>query len=337
MKQEKLKGSFTYEPPTSTYTATVKKPYQWWWWLLLLLLFIPLFIRCERTITVKVVDTDGNPVEDVEVKADCTAYYFLAHSESYADKGTTGKDGEVTFSGIECSFYCWLFHHGEDISFSAEPPAPYLPATKDASKHSDDTVTITLDEQGYPVNVQVVDALDNSPLSGAEVVVTRSGSGVGTFHTDAGGIAMIPDIKRRDKLSIAARKSGYETNDTTLASVRGKDLMVTPPRVIPLKKKFECDDNMSFNGKGERSMKVDMHDNGGTFNVSFYTSGYPDRLIVYDDNGRQIFDTGLVLHEYSPALYSNIKFGTRYLTFRVIPDPEHPDNSVWDVHPYCPN
>lgn len=300
---------------------------------MLLLLFLPLFIRCERTITVKVVDTDGNPVEDVVVKADYTAHYFLAHSESYDDKGTTGKDGEVTFSGIECSFYCWLFHHGEDISFSAEPPTPYLPASKDTSKHSDDSVTITLDEQSFPVNVQVVDALDNSPLSGAEVVVTRSGSGVGTFYTDAGGIAVIPDIKRRDKLSIAGRKSGYQTNDTTLASVKGKDLMVTPPRVIPLKKKFDCNDNIALSGGGKfTEVSVDMLVDSGTFYVDLDAYNVPDKLEIFDANGNKIFETpGMVSGLYT---FRDIRFTTRMLTFRLTSDS---DGTVWDVKPHCAN
>lgn len=245
MKQETLKGSFTYQPPTDTYTVKVKKPYQWWWWLLLLLIFLPLFIRCERTIIVKVVDTNGNPVENVKVTGDYTAHYFLAHSESEEVEGTTDDKGKITFSGLECSLYCWLFHHGEQISFSADPPAPYLKTSKDASIHSDDQVKIVLDEQAEPVNVKVVDALNGNPIAGAEVVVTRSGSGLGTFTTDAGGMAVIPDIRRSDKLSLVGRKAGYEVNDTTLASVTGQDLMVTPPREIPLQKKIGCGESSS--------------------------------------------------------------------------------------------
>lgn len=340
MKQEKLIGKFQYDGKQSDYTVKVKKRYQLWWWFLLLLIFVPLFIRCERTVTVKVVDADGNPVEKVDVDLSYTAYYFLADSEEISESGVTDSKGRVQFNNLSCSVYSYIFHRGEEMTVTANPPMPYIDMSETAKFHTTDEVKIVLDEVGVPVNVQVVDDMDGSPLVQAEVVVTRRGSGLGTFTTDYQGMVTIPDIKRSDKLSIAGRKYGYETNDTTLGSVTGRDLNVSPPRQIPLQKQFECDDDIDLSGGGEPETiikGVDMKKTGGTFSVDFLTYSYPDRLIIYEEDGTQIFDSGVVLHDPSPYTYSGIKFKSRKLTFKVISDPQHPYDSVWKIHPHCPD
>lgn len=208
MKEEKLKGKFTYDGQADTYVATVKKPYQWWWWLLLLLIFVPLFIRCERTVKVKVVDSAGNPVESVDLTLEYTAHFFLAHEEAIEEKQTTDSKGNAEFDGLECSVYSYIFHGSETMTITADPPAPYIGKSVDEPFHTTDNVKIVLDETGVPVKVQVIDAMNGQPLSGADVVVTRSGSGVGTFVTDMNGMATVPDVKRSDKLSLAGRKAG---------------------------------------------------------------------------------------------------------------------------------
>lgn len=336
MKQEKLKGKFTYDGQADTYTATVRKPYQWWWWLLLLLIFVPLFIRCERTVKVKVVDSEGNPVENVDLNLSYTAHFFLAHAEEVDENGTTDGKGVVEFEGLTCSVYSYIFYGSETMTIEANPPMPYIEKTVTEPFHTTDNVKIVLDENGVPVKVQVVDAMDGSPLSGADVVVTRRGSGLGTFVTDLNGMATIPDVKRSDKLSLAGRKTGYETNDTTLASVTGKELNVDPPRQIPLQKKFECDDNIQLSGGREAETvipNVDMHKTGGTFSVDFNPQSIPDRLIIYDEDGSQIFDSGFVQWNNH---FTNIKFRGRKLTFKVLGDPDEYLNTFWDIQPHCP-
>lgn len=340
MKQEKLKGKFKYDTQQDTYTVKVKKPYPWWWWLLLLLLFVPLFIRCERKVSVKVVDAEGNPVENVDVDLSYTAHYFLASPQNIDEEGKTDSKGNVVFEGLECSVYSYIFHGGEKMTITANPPVPYLKKSVEEPFHTTDNVKIVLDEIGNPVNVQVIDAMDGSPLAGAEVVVTRRGSGLGTYFTDSQGMATIPDIKRSDKLSIAGRKAGYETNDTTLGAVTGRDLNVVPPRQIPLQKKFECDDNINLSGGKEPETvikNVDMKKTGGTFSVDFLTYSLPDRLIIYEEDGTQIFDSGVVQHELFPFTYSGIKFKSRKLTFKVVSDPQNPYDSEWEIHPHCPD
>lgn len=340
MKEEKLKGKFTYDGQADTYVATVKKPYQWWWWLLLLLIFVPLFIRCERTVKVKVVDSAGNPVESVDLTLEYTSHYFLAHEEAHEEKETTDAKGNATFHGLECSVYSYLFHGSETMTITADPPAPYIGKSVEEPFHTTDNVKIVLDETGVPVKVQVVDAMNGQPLSGADVVVTRRGSGLGTFVTDMNGMAVVPDVKRSDKLSLAGRKAGYETNDTTLASVTGRELNVNPPRQIPLHKIFQCDDNIQLAGGQEPQTvipNVDMHKTGGTFTVDFLTYGIPDRLIVYDEDGTQLYDTGLVLNIDYPVPYSGIRFKGRKLTFKVICDPQNPYGSDWVIFPHCPD
>lgn len=353
MKEETLKGKFRYDPQVSDYTVKVKKPYPWWWWLLLLLLFVPLFIRCERTVTVKVVDRNGQAVENTDIDLSYTAHFFLAHTEEINEKGTTDAKGRVTFHDLPCSVYSYLFHSGETMTVSYDPPAIYAPGEKEVRFHKTDQVLIVLEggkdeepepepvpDPGQDYTVQVVDAMDGSPLAAAEVVVTRAGSGLGSFSTDANGMAVIPGLQPNDRLALAGRKPGYLTNDTTLADVRARDLGVTPPRQIPLTKDYSCDDNMQRSGGNEPETViagVDMHKTGGTFTVDFLTYSYPDRLQVFDEDGSKIFDTGVVLHDPMPGIYSGIRFKGRRLTFKVLADPANPTSSVWVVTPHCPD
>lgn len=332
MKQETLKGKFTYDGLSDSYTATVRKPFCWWW-LLLLLLPLLLFIRCDRDVNVTVKDKAGNLIENVCVE--------LARGETMLSE-TTNSKGEVTFSDPKLSYNGWdyIFSHNEKIKLTATPPAPYFQKSVEEKFHSADNVVIILDEQAFDVQVKVIDALSKQPISGAEVIATANGSGIGTFTTSASGIATIPNVHESDRMSLAARAANYESNDSTLSAISGKELKNPPMKEIPLQKIYQCDDNVSFNSSATPVVEInniDMHKDSGTFTLSVFTQTQPDQIMVFDDNGNKLLDTGLISTYDSWRDYTCIRFNTRKITIRVIADPNGPTTSIWEVHPHCPD
>lgn len=332
MKQETLKGKFTYDGLSDSYTASVKKPLCLWW-LLLLLLPLLLFIRCQREIKVTVKDKAGNLIENVTVE--------LNRGENRLTEETNSK-GRATFSDSKLSYNGWdyIFRHNEKIKFTAIPSSPYLKTTVSEKFHSSDNVVIILDEQGFDIQVKVVDVISGQPIPDAEVAATANGSGIGTFTTNTNGVATIPNVHESDRMSLAARAKNYESNDTTLAAISGKELISPPVKEIPLQKIYECDDNVSFSSSATPVVEInniDMHKNSGTFTLSVFTQTQPDQIQVFDANGKLLLDTGLISTYDSWKDYQGIRFTTQKINIRVIADPNGPTTSIWEVRPHCPD
>lgn len=341
MKYTTLKGKFQYTPEVNAYDVTVRKPFNWLW-LLLLLLLLPLFIRCERDVKVEVVDEQGNPIENVEVTLSATAHYLYKDgfftSESVQAKGETDRRGVYTFHGLPCSVWGYIFHGGSKMTVAAIPPLPYEGDTKVETYHYTSKVKFVLPARPADIQVRVVDSISGDPIPGAEVVATVNGNGVGSFNTDAQGVAVIPGIHPNDVVSLAGRKEHYVTNDKAISRVKGADLDVTPMKEIPLEKIYECDDNVQYQSESKPLIvipKIDMHQNSGTFVLEVKTLTQPDRFIVKDANDKQLLDTDFISTGNSSRNF-NVNFSTRTISIEAYADPNGPETSVWEIHPHCP-
>ncbi len=342
MKYTTYKGKFRYTPGVNAYDVTVRKPFNWLW-LLLLLLLLPLFIRCEREVVVEVLDEKGTPVENVDISLAYDAR-FLYNDGFFTTVpvkagGRTGAGGTVRIDKLPCSVWSYIFFTETKMTVAAVPPPPYEAAMSEERFHTTGRVLFTLKTAPADIPVRVTDAMTGRPLAGAEVVATVNGSGVGVFATDAGGVAMIPGIHPTDVVSLAGRKEGYETNEYSIRRVKGSDLDSDPVKEIPLKRVYECDDDVEYNSEAKPLIvieNIDMHKDKGRFVLTVFTLNQPDRFVVKDAEGRELLDTGLVSTGNSSRDYT-VEFSTRHITIEAHADPGgNPETSIWTIRPHCP-
>lgn len=340
MREETLKGKFVYDAANlSPRDVVLRRPFNWWW-LLLLLLLVPLFIRCERTVTVHVVDPTGTPIANADVNLNYTAHYL--YNDGFftnipqTRQGQTDSHGEIEFADLPCSVFSYIFYTFAKMHIEASSPDFTPVATKELF-HWRRHVTIALGDAW----IQVIDKISGQPIRGAEVVVTVNGSGRGSFTTRGDGTVSIPDIHLGDRIDAVGRADGYETNDSTIRNVAAKELMVKPPRKLPLQPHIECGGQVNYSSTFQPVVEIehiDMHQNSGTFTLNATTYGYPDRIEVLNQNGRQLYDTGLFpTADDEVRSFTAIPFDTRYITLRVYSDPDHPTTSNWIVMPQCPD
>lgn len=346
MAEEKLKGKFLYTPELAQQDVVMRRPFCWWW-LLLLLLLLPLFIRCDRTVTVHVVDEAGRPVAGADVELSYTAHYLWNDGPFTSipefRQGQTDRAGELELEELPCSVFSYIFYTA--AKGHAEASAPdYEPGEADFAFHWRRHVTVVLKAKPIDVQVRVLDKLTGEPVPDAEVAVTRDGSGLGTFPVDNQGVATIPGLKPGDKLNLVGRAPGYETNDSTLRAVTADELRsANPPKAIPLQPVFNCDDDVQYQSQYQPVVNIehiDMHKNSGTFTLGATTFSFPDRIVVTDAEGRQLLDTGYFAtpgDSEEDRSFPGIRFNTRYINITIYSDPQNPTNSAWVVKPHCPD
>ena len=107
-----FKKDFVFDNDKSEYQFQLKKKNHLWLWFLSVVLFLAICcIRCERTITVTVVDDiSGNALENVEVSLSHVDYYIYKNgcfcgSELQCDTVKTDANGTVTFEMQDCSVF----------------------------------------------------------------------------------------------------------------------------------------------------------------------------------------------------------------------------------------
>ena len=79
------KKGFRFREDQADYVFQLKKRYwKYLWWLLLLPLLLLLFVKCEKDIRVQTVDSGSkDPVSDVQVTLNYTAYYLYNNGEFF--------------------------------------------------------------------------------------------------------------------------------------------------------------------------------------------------------------------------------------------------------------
>lgn len=332
------KGKFNYDPSVTDYECKVRRGLPWWFWLLIaipLLLIASLFIRCSREITVQVVDEANNPIENAEVAMLYTARYCPWLKEDIARHGETNSKGEYKFKDLPCSVWSYIFYRGEKAEFTAR--LGNIEGSRTAPFHTTDRVVIKLviPQEECQAQVRVIDNFTGAPIAGAEVLVTVDGSGRGILTTDGQGLATISGIYNRSRVSAAARHPGYLPNDTTIVDEPGINIRdkVTD---IPLDPKVLCNQTVEHYTGDPHVMvdKIDMGTNSGTVNFTYYTDSWEDQLIVRDENGRVLIDTGLVA-TYSNRVTVPLNFSTRYVSVEII-SKDGAAGSVWEFTIDCP-
>lgn len=338
---KKYKGSFGYSTTNDSYDVKMKSGLPWWVWLIIgiVALFIAsLFIRWDRTITVRVVDDMNAPIENAEVAVSYTARYCPWLTDDIALRGKTNAKGEVVISGVKTSVWNYLFYHNEPVEFKAEKDGDT--GSQTAPLHTKEVVVIKLPRHRAPLaqvsfDVRTIDSFNGQPIPGAQLLVNVNGDGrPGTITTDANGHATISGVTDRDIVDVFARHPDYYPNDTTINRVKVLELRGNTTD-IPMQPKVKCDQLVSHNtgNPHERIENIDLGEADKDFRFQYDTNTRPDQIRVFDENGQLLFDSQYVAT--CVARYVTLHSNTRYITV-VVDNYDSPTGTVWNFMVDCP-
>lgn len=181
---------FKFDSQQDEYEFQLKKKRNWWW-LLLLLLPLLLLIRCERDMTITVVDDDTDePIEGAQVNLRYTAHYLLKDWKFLPDEPVTRElvtdaEGEARFEKLPCSVYSYIFYCLSRAGVTASDPC-HEPASIMPLVHYTWNAEIRLKKLLTDVTVTVVDDETSDPIPGAVITVT-TGEVTDSVITDAAG------------------------------------------------------------------------------------------------------------------------------------------------------
>lgn len=338
-KPIKYNHTFSYDQAVTEYTCKVKKRFPWQWLLLLLLLPL-LLIKCEKDVTVTVVDIAGNPIENANVTLSYNLHYAYDNGEfftnDYVTKAqTTDDDGKTVFKNLKCSVYSYIFYAFSDMVIEVETADNY--STNDVVKnfHYTNNVLITL----TPVlKFQTVSLGDNQPLPHCNLVIEIDGKSYEPDDSGPTGEFIVKDLPKTGKISILARHNDYESNDYTVNNIDINELIgkVTP---IPLAKNCSAGnqiDDVSDEIYSEKTFS--MGQNSGEFRLQIKTYCQPDRFVVKNERGEILFDTGYICSKQNGEGWDEfvVAFDTRLITICVDKDFNQPETSRWHCIPHCP-
>ena len=243
MKDISFSKKFTVEPDNDHYTFQVKKRRSWWWLLLLLLLPL-LLIRCERDLTVTVIDeASGEPVQEATVTLGYTSHYladlwhFLPdYDHSY--ETMTDEDGVAEFKDMPCSVFSYIFYCMSRATVTAMSPCHDMVITKPLF-HYTRHLTVVLPARRGDMVITVIDLETGDRLPGATVEI-KAGERVDSALTDAAGRVTIPNVPVCSTIDVI-KGSCYGYADTVVTSVPAANYMGRDTARIalrPLKEKF---------------------------------------------------------------------------------------------------
>ncbi len=242
MKDISFSKKFTVDPGNDYYTFQVKKRRSWW--LLLLLLPLLLLIRCDRDLTVTVVDKEtGEPVQEAAVTLAYTSHYLADMWHFLPDydrnyEGVTDEDGIAEFKDLPCSVFSYIFYCMSRATVTASSPC-HDTAVAEPLFHFSRRVTLELSARRDDMLITVIDLETGDRLPGAKVEV-RAGERVDTAMTDAAGRVTITGVPVCSTIGLI-KGSCYGYADTTVTSVPAANYMGRDTARLalrPLKEKF---------------------------------------------------------------------------------------------------
>lgn len=124
-KEYLYKKKFKYSKGNDNYTFQLKKRNWKWLWLLLILPLLLLFVRCEKSIDVETIDAVSKVgIPDVDVSIDYTAHFLFNDGRLFANEKVhkelkTDENGKVSFSGLPCSVFSYVFYMFSKVQYNA--------------------------------------------------------------------------------------------------------------------------------------------------------------------------------------------------------------------------
>ncbi len=261
----KGKSQFVYNSSQNEYIVHLKKGFRWWYLLPLLLLL--LLIKCNKTVTYKVIDAETkNILPNSEI--------YLSSNIFDDDKyQTTDDKGIAKFSVGKYPLYKLLF--AKPLNENAKTVAThsgYAPAefTKFLSDLTKQLNIIEL-QKIKPIHIVVIDSITRELLPGVKITAQNS-FGSSSEVSDQNGEVFIDDlaVKDRDEIAITTQSPDYE-------DVRRYYMPYLPETV---------DDTialLSVNDGGLRGLRGDI-----TVNLSWETTDDLD-LIIVDPCENQVY------------------------------------------------
>lgn len=282
---------------TKTFTHTEKREayilrYRSYWWLLWFLLLLLLFIRCEKTVFVKVLNSDSKqPIANASVDFRHNTHYLYDKGQFFTNTNikrtqTTNTKGVTKFDTVCYSVYGYIFYHLAQARFSASHDC-YKNSTASRYFHwiwHNDTITLYQNPKKIPLDFKVIDKSDKEPLPQVSVKVIAELDGKQyeeTLTSEADGRVVTSNIPQCAKIKkVRASLDGYYPDSlaekTALEFLGGTLDSMRTLRLRPIRKPIaffvvECNTNppkpipnatVTIEIVGKKKIKVKTNVNG---------------------------------------------------------------------------
>ena len=261
----KGKSQFTFKASQNEYIVRLKKGFRWWYLLPLLLLL--LLLKCNKTVTYKVIDAETKvALENSEISL--TSFVF-----DEKKKQQTNEDGIAKFSVGKYPLYKLIFSKPLDTnattlaSHNGYASVEFTDLLKNLTKQ----LNIIELQKIKPIRIVVIDSITRQPIQGVKITATNA-YGSASKVSDENGKVIIDNLPVADKEEIAITVESTDYED-----VRKYYIPYLPQTIddtIPL---------LSVNDGGLRGLRGDI-----TVNLAWETTDDLD-LIIVDPCGNQVY------------------------------------------------
>ena len=334
---------FKFEDDCSYYVITIKDPFPWkklLYLLALLLLCALLFVRCNKDITVKVVEAGDAAVSGAQVEMSYTEHQLYKnniffYSSTHVNNGVTDSAGYVTFEKQPCSVFSYIFYsfskanasankngrHGAGSFFFHWQLTPYV---------------IFLETE---INIQVVDANTQRPIPGASVQLWSADLNFDqyTLTTNAQGMCSFVSARENaDFEKILVTANGYSGSlmyDVELQQLNNAVIPLNPPSTCEVQV-----DNGNRDQGNHAIRDFNMGQQGGSFLLEYFTDSHPDHIMIYDGTSSDYSASkAKLIFDFDGATNTTYYAHSQYVTFTssyvcVVVD----NGSNWGYYLHCP-
>ena len=252
-KLKQKKTAFVYNESHAEYTIRLKKKKKALWWLLLLLLLLPLFVKCNKDVTVQVMDEAGRPCTEADVTLDYTSHFLYDNKALFVNKDhsitqQTDSNGITVFKNLRYSVYSCVFYFLSKAEISVVSECVQLEENVKPLFHfigGEKAVVIEMQTQLIDVSLKIVDDEINTPIDDATVYYEYTHNGTvfkDSLKSNANGDVTICNVPKCHYFDlIRTTKEGYQTDIRELAKVL--DLLAEEKyrtiRLKPIKDKID--------------------------------------------------------------------------------------------------
>lgn len=334
---------FKYEEKFDHYNIIIKDPFPWkkLWRLLLLLLLLGLFfVRCNKDVTIKVVEPNKTPVAGALVEMEYTEHQLYKngtffYSAVHVIDSITGFDGSVTFTKQPCSVFSWVLYTLSKADVMASKNGHS--GTGSFIFHWRFTPYIII--LNKDINIRVVDGRNSKPICGAKVQLWSDDlnmQGVTLTTGQNGWCTFVTNKTNANIDKILATAGGYSGSllyNISLNQADSLDIILELPA--------SCDQevNNRDNKQGDHAIyDFYMGQKEGDFLFEYFTDSYPDHIMIYDGTSSDYANgSASMIFEFDGATNTTtlseseiVHFSSSYIC--VVVD----NGSNWGYYVHCP-